>query len=225
MPRRTNTGALVAPVGGVCVGVVAFVVGREARADGRSAAGSDVAAAARTLRQIHSVDADGLDLPILPIPDPRLDLVRSCLDHSWIDGRRPEVEAFIRRAEELAARRAWHAAERLVLCHTDYGGTNLLMHQRGGVAAVLDWDHAVLAPPELDLWIIGESVQDAPTFLAAYGDEAIAADGIEYAWIVRGLMDMTARLSLGVDRAGVEKWGFERLQRTEAVRDLVSAPQ
>ena len=43
--------------------------------------------------------------------------------------------------------------ERFVVCHTDLIGDNLLVGADGRLSA-LDWDTAILAPPEMDLALL-----------------------------------------------------------------------
>jgi len=80
----------------------------------------------------------------------------------------------------------------LVLCHTDIHGMNLLLNTSGDLY-ILDWEGAMLAPREHDLFAFtGEHFS---TFLAAYrrwtGDAPLYADVFGFYFYRRNLEDLT----------------------------------
>ena len=89
--------------------------------------------------------------------------------------RRAEISAQLARLHLLQ-----HAVRQLsgsfVLCHTDMGGDNLLVDDHGQLI-VLDWDDAIVAPPEHDLqsalgareYTSEEQDEDALEGMEAYG--------------------------------------------------------
>jgi aminoglycoside phosphotransferase (APT) family kinase protein len=82
-----------------------------------------------------------------------------------------------------------------VLCHTDFGGDNLLVDEQGQLA-VIDWDDATVAPPEHDLQsLLGSGFARA---LQAYwevgGTRSLHLDHFAFYLLRRYLEDMTARL-------------------------------
>jgi aminoglycoside phosphotransferase (APT) family kinase protein len=130
--------------------------------------------------------------------------------------RRGEVAAAIRRLDQAIAR-ASATPVREVLCHRDFGALNLLLDDDGEVAAILDWEQAVIGPREYDVWIAAEG-HHLESFLTEYGAHDLDLDHLEYALLARGLRDMAARVLGNVDRPGVDTWGFDRIARLD--RDL-----
>ena len=84
------------------------------------------------------------------------------------------VEAYQRIADEVLAGR-----DRFVLTHGEPHPGNTLMTERGVI--LIDWDTALIAPPERDLWIVaGDDPHIANAYTAATGvpvDDA-ALDGL-----------------------------------------------
>src|SRR4051794_31860822 len=126
---------------------------------------------ARTLATIHR--ATPLVADVLPPRETfamsfEADLQRGLHELDRIGpGDRPGLRALRdlmlpRRAEvleQIARLRALQQVVRrldspFVLCHTDFGGDNVLLDDAGHLA-VLDWDEASLAPPEYDLFEAG----------------------------------------------------------------------
>jgi hypothetical protein len=213
-PRPALDGALSAPSSVGTIGLFPFVPGRLATRD-------DWALVARELRRVHEHPIAGLDLPPATIDEPSIATLRDRLDHPWIRDRRREVTEHVDRLEAVIERaRAVDVAP--VLCHTDFGGWNLLVDDDGGVAAILDWDWAVLGPREHDLWIAFEEA-DPLAFLRAYGPVAIDPTHLEYALLRRAVQDLTARVVEETDREGVETWGFDRWRRLDANLQLASS--
>ena len=83
------------------------------------------------------------------------------------------------------------------------------------VAAILDWEDAVIGPREHDVWIAAEGPHLEP-FLAEYGAHDLDLDHLEYALLARGLRDMSARVLGEVDQPGVVTWGFDRIARVDS---------
>jgi hypothetical protein len=211
-PLRAIDGALSAPSAVGTIGLFPFVPGRVATRD-------DWPVVARWLRRVH--DHPLVDLPAVVIEEPAIANLRERLDHPWIRDRRAEVEAHIERLETVIERaRAIEVAP--VLCHTDFGGSNLLLDDDGEVAAILDWDWAVLGPREHDVWIAFDEA-DSVAFLRTYGAEGLDLTHLEYALLRRAVQDLTARVVEETDREGVETWGFDRLRRVDADLQLASS--
>jgi spectinomycin phosphotransferase len=207
-PIATVAGELYAWWGGRPYAVFPYVRGRTAgRGDWRQTA--------QALRRVHSLEC--VDLPPGTLDEPAVWRLRECLDHPWIEGRREEVAKSILRLEQ-AIERANAKAVRNVVCHLDFGGFNLILDD-DRVAAIVDWEQAVLGPREHDVWIAAEG-EHCASFLAEYGARDLDIDHIEYALLARALRDMAARVLGEVDRPGVETWGFRRIARLD--RDLAS---
>ncbi|MBW7457036.1 phosphotransferase family protein [Paenibacillus sepulcri] len=77
--------------------------------------------------------------------------------------RKERILALLTLVRELRGR-AVSETKAMVLCHGDIWGGNLIRHDNG--LYFLDWESAILAPPELDL--IGYIGEEFDVFLAAY---------------------------------------------------------
>ena len=110
-----------------------------------------------------------------------------------------------------------------VLCHNDLIGDNVLIGDDGRVVAMLDWDHADIAPCEHDVWIATEGPM-AAEFLGAYGAVDFDPTHLEYALLRRAVGDLAARVADEVDRPGIDTWGFDRWRRLEDNLDLLTRP-
>lgn len=204
MPART--GELHAWWDGRPYAVFDFVRGRTAHDD-------DWRLTAQSLRHLHELD--GIGLPRDSMDEPDIWLLRDRLDHPWIKDRSREVAENIVRLERAIARASAKAVPHVV-CHRDFLGQNLLI-DNGQVAAILDWDGAVLGPREHDVWIAAEGSY-GEKFMAEYGARDLDLDHLEYALLARALRDMAARVLTDTDRPGVQTWGFRRIAKLE--RDL-----
>ncbi|MFD7153147.1 phosphotransferase enzyme family protein [Kribbella sp. NPDC059898] len=102
-----------------------------------------------------------------------------------------------------------------VVCHTDFHGLNVLIGADGAVAAILDWESAVIGPREYDLWVAADG-EPLVEFLDAYGADDLDANHLEFALLARGLRDLAARVMNDVDRPGVDTWGFDRIARVDS---------
>lgn len=160
---------------------------------------------------------------------------------------RPSVQALrdlvLPRAEEIFVqlyrlhhlqRIVAHLPSPFVLCHTDMGGDNLLVDERGHIN-VLDWDEAMVAPPEHDLHEARNEEFD--DFLAAYGAAGgmrpLHLDHFAFYLLRRHLADMTARVQRILhenmtDEAdqdalqGIEDWGFVQWRTLDATLERMS---
>jgi hypothetical protein len=194
--------------GGHPYAVFPYLAGRSASND------DDWLRTARALRSVH--DTTGIDLPRADLDEPEIRTLNQHLDHPWIAHRRDEVAENIHRLDATTAR-ARESPARNVLCHRDFGGANLIVHDADTTLAIIDWDQALLAPAEHDLWIAAEG-RHGKEFLTEYGAHDLDIDHLEYALLARALRDMAARVLSGVDRPGVDTWGFDRIARLD--RDL-----
>ena len=187
---------------------------------GRTATPNDWLVTARALRHVHEVK----ELPSLPPADmdePAIRALVQNLDHPWIVDRGDEVAAAAQRLEQ-AIDRASAKSPREVICHRDFGGLNLILDDAGEVAAILDWEQAVVGPREHDVWIAAEGNQ-LEAFLDEYGAHDLDLDHLEYALLARALRDLAARVLDNVDRPGVDTWGFDRIARLDSDLEVFSA--
>jgi hypothetical protein len=110
-------------------------------------------------------------------------------------------------------------------CHTDLGGENALVDEEGRLS-VLDWDDAIVAPPEFDLWSLpGDGFDRGLTvYREADGAQPLHLDCFAFYLFRRYLGDMVARLERIQDAEdadsaapadddllrGIEAYGFAR---------------
>lgn len=202
-PRRNRDGSLVSSSGDRCYAVYPYVRGRPATDE-------DWALEAATLRAVHEVT--DIALPRTTMAEPAIGELNHRLNHPWIAHRRVEVASAIARLGRVIEVASTKDV-RHVLCHNDFGGSNLLIDGER-VVAILDWDNALLAPREHDVWIAAEG-SHLPEFLEAYDATDLNIEHLEYALLARALRDMAARVLANVDRPGVDTWGFRRLSRLD----------
>jgi hypothetical protein len=109
------------------------------------------------IRRIHGVRFDTLPVDDLSVPSYEAPLGA------------PYAEEFGQQLERL--RRLARAAQATewdpVLCHTDIGGDNILLTSSGDLV-LLDWDEAVLGPPENDFVLFARD-GGLPAVLGGYG--------------------------------------------------------
>ena len=108
--------------------------------------------------------------------------------------RRDEILAQLARLRRLQGA-VGRLASPFVLCHTDIYGDNLLVDDQGRLS-VLDWDEAVVAPPEYDLY--EGPREDFARFLAVYaaagGAGPLHLDHFAFALLRRHVGDMAVLL-------------------------------
>ena len=213
LPLRTRDGALVATAEAHSYAVYPYV-------HGRAATWADWAEIARVMCRMHDLDVACLAAPRAVLDRSGVELLRGRLDHPWIRDRRDEVTRMVDRLEVVIETAS--CIERPgVLCHNDLIGDNLLIGDDGRVVAMLDWDHAEIAPREHDVWIATEGPM-ATEFLRAYGVVDLNPTHLEYALLRRAVGDLAARIADEVDRPGIETWGFERWRNLERNLDLLT---
>ncbi len=81
-----------------------------------------------------------------------------------------------------------------VLCHTDIHGDNLIMDRQGNLH-ILDWEGAILAPPEHDLFFFAWEDRFVDVFLTNYerefGQVSLNGDVFGFYYYRRNLEDLT----------------------------------
>jgi Ser/Thr protein kinase RdoA (MazF antagonist) len=204
-PVHTFDGRLAAST----YAVYPFVRGRPAP--------EDPSLVGRTLRRVHAIT--DVELSRTTLDEWCVDFLRDHIEHPWIVDRQEVLAAAVDRLESVIDR-AQRTVVPYVLVHHDLYGNNLIVDDDGHVVAILDWDHASLAPREHDLWmLIDEKRSDG--LLAAYGARDLNVRHLEYALLARALRDLAARVHDEVDRPGIEQWGYRRLARLDTVLDQV----
>ena len=204
-PVRTLDGQLAAST----YAVYPFVRGRLAP--------EDPALLGQVLRRVHAIT--DVYLPRTTLEEWCVEFLRDHIEHPWIVDRRDELTTAIDRLETVIDR-ARGTEVPYVLVHHDLYGDNLIVDDDGGVIAILDWDHASLAPREHDLWMLIDE-ERSNGLLAAYRSRDLNATHLEYALLARALRDLAARVHDEVDQPGIEHWGFRRLARLDDVLDHV----
>lgn len=204
-PLSSSRGELSALSGSRAYAVFPYV-------EGRTAVWDDWRVAARAMRQVHKAPI-GVQLPPADTSEPAIRELGRHLQHRWIGDRAAEVAAAITRLDDVRSRIADKPA-RVVVCHTDFHGLNLLIDDDGEVAAILDWDGAVIGPREYDLWVAADGDR-LVEFLDEYGADDLDLDHLEFALVARGLRDLSARVMNEIDRPGVETWGFDRIRSVD----------
>ncbi|HZX07038.1 aminoglycoside phosphotransferase family protein [Kribbella sp.] len=203
-PLRTLRGELSATSGSQAYAVFPYI-------EGRTATWDDWRAVVRALRQVHEVPLQ-VTLPPADVTEPHIRNLAGYLAHPWIADRAHLVTAAIARLDEVRCRLK-PVIE--VVCHTDFHGLNVLIGSDGEVAAILDWENAVIGPREDDLWVAADG-EPLVEFLDEYGAHDLDADHLEFALLARGLRDLAARVMNDVDRPGVDTWGFDRIARVDS---------
>lgn len=203
-PVRTVQGALSALSGSRAYAVFPYI-------EGRTATWDDWQVVARALRQVHAAPRQ-VSLPPADVSEPHIHKLAEYLEHPWIVERADVVTAAIARLDDVRSRLK---PVREVVCHTDFHGLNVLIGEHGEVAAILDWENAVIGPREYDLWVAADG-EPLVEFLDEYGARDLDADHLEFALLARGLRDLSARVVNEVDRPGVDTWGFDRIARVDS---------
>jgi hypothetical protein len=202
-PLRTVEGELSALSGSQAYAVFPYV-------EGRTATWDDWRVVARALRQVHEAPLQ-VALPPADVSEPHIRGLAQYLQHPWIADRADVVSTAMSRLDDVQARLK---PVREVVCHTDFHGLNVLIGVHGEVAAILDWENAVIGPREYDLWVAADG-EPLVEFLDEYGADDLDADHLEFALLARGLRDLSARVMNDVDRPGVDTWGFDRINAVD----------
>lgn len=107
--------------------------------------------------------------------------------------RKDEILGYLERLKELQ-KLARATGKEMVLCHTDLHGDNLIMNDQGDLY-ILDWEGAMLAPPEHDLFFFAWEDRFMDLFLANYqrefGPVSLNSDVFGFYYYRRNLEDLT----------------------------------
>lgn len=214
-PMRNQRGEPTTPVNGQVLTVLAFI-------DGRTPERWPVwpsQVLAEVGRLVAAIHARTATLPAPPVQRDPFDCSVAALLPAMLAGladpgidanRRAAIDSVLARRRELdtqlrldqlshVARR--RAADRLVLCHTDVAGDNIVVRDRD--VCLLDWDEAALAPAEADLLLAVRDQRDARPlrdFLTGYRDVrpelVVDRDVLAFLLLRRALEDAAARVAL-----------------------------
>ncbi len=144
-----------------------YIVGTQAGPDGDFINGSDRIEALNMVIQLHRVHAAKPRTDDFIVP--HLDAFRSMLSeplHTWLAGPYAERAHELLRAHaadlgllltayDALARRVASRADRLVITHGEPHASNVMRTPDRGLVLV-DWESALLAPPERDLWAMAD---------------------------------------------------------------------
>ena len=107
--------------------------------------------------------------------------------------RREEIVGLLSRLQELQ-HLARDAGKEMVLCHTDLHGGNLMVNGRGDLY-ILDWEGALVAPPEHDLFVFAGDDRFMGLFLPNYerefGPVSLDSEVFGFYYYRRNLEDLT----------------------------------
>ena len=97
----------------------------------------------------------------------------------------PNIRRLVDRAEQLGKNLQDHSPK-LVLCHSDIHGGNVLIHKNSDIY-IVDWDEPIMAPKERDLMFIGGGVgnvwnkpYEEKLFYKGYGKTEINPTSLAY---------------------------------------------
>jgi spectinomycin phosphotransferase len=103
----------------------------------------------------------------------------------FMNSKRDEITRLVERAEELASA-LQSKSLKLVLCHSDIHGGNILISDNNELY-IVDWDNPILAPKERDLMFIGggideiwKSEREIAVFYEGYGKTEINLSALVY---------------------------------------------
>lgn len=107
--------------------------------------------------------------------------------------RKDEILGYLGRLKELQ-HLAKAAGKEMVLCHTDLHGANLILNDQGDLY-ILDWEGAIIAPPEHDLFAFAGENRFFDLFLPdyerAFGPVSLNSDIFGFYFYRRNLEDLT----------------------------------
>ncbi len=139
--------------------------------------------------------------------------------------RRLEIRRIFERANQLG-QQVQEKKSPLVLCHTDFHTSNILVSQAGKIF-VVDWDAPKLAPKERDLmFILGNEDAEQP-FFEGYGQAPIDTETVAYyrhEWVGQEFLDYSERI-YGLHEMGdaVKQDALVAFERLFAPGDVVEA--
>lgn len=107
--------------------------------------------------------------------------------------RKEELLRHLDRLKELRTL-AQAADKEMVVCHTDLHGGNLMVDDRGQLY-ILDWENAMIAPPEHDLFFFAwhDTFWDLllPNYEREFGPTSLDSDVFGFYYYRRNLEDLT----------------------------------
>ncbi len=176
---------------------------------GRTPAAGSIDTLVEMLGRLHASTRNRADVPRrgLEIPDRhQLESALADLDHPWDGGpfSEPARRALADHASDVqesltaldrVADRAGHTVARAVLTHGEPHPGNLV-HTPAGMR-LLDWDTVAFAPPERDLWMLGDA---SGTAAVTYGERTGTTldpellHGYRLLWALADLASYTADL-------------------------------
>jgi spectinomycin phosphotransferase len=208
VPVKTRSGGFYTHCDGLPLILFDFIAGRTLD-DEHPLSDATLAALARSVATIHrSTPEIGVENPIIerfdvPFEDDLLngldELGRVTRRDRWgkrvlrdlLLPRKGEILGYLDRLRELQSVARTMRKDR-VLCHTDLWGSNLIQGDDGSLY-ILDWEGAVLAPPEHDLYPFTGERFDA--FLTHYEREfcpvSLDRDLFRFYFYRRNLEDLT----------------------------------
>jgi thiamine kinase-like enzyme len=105
---------------------------------------------------------------------------------------RSEIRSYLDRLKELQGI-VWTRARDMVVCHTDLHGGNLLVDSQGNLY-ILDWEGAMLSPPEQDLFFFAgeDTFWDLfwPNYQHEYGAARLDVETLGFYYYRCGLEDL-----------------------------------
>lgn len=171
-PIKTVGGKQIQQAGDFTLIVYPFVQGQDGFS--RSLTDEQWILLGRALRQVHEIDVPPSLQTRIRREDfsPKWrDVVRSLYAHSeavstddevalrlwtFLQENRPIIQQLVDRSEELS-QKVRSQPLKLVLCHSDIHGGNILVDGKEALY-IVDWDDPILAPKERDLMFIGGGV-------------------------------------------------------------------
>ena len=115
-----------------------------------------------------------------------------CALSQALQPRTAEILGYFDRLNSLQ-RKLRHQRREMVVCHTDLHGENL-MHGCDGNLYIVDWDNAMIAPREHDLFFFAGDERFGRLFLPAYeavtGPVLMDSDVLRFYYYRRGLEDI-----------------------------------
>lgn len=105
---------------------------------------------------------------------------------AFMQEHRTEIQRLVHRAQQLA-QKIKNKVPRLVLCHSDIHGGNVLISSTDGALYIVDWDQPIMAPKERDLMFVGGGVantwndpKEEEFFYKGYGSVEVDREILSY---------------------------------------------